>query len=116
MHQLAQNIEDEANNTTRFWVLGEHDAGVSGRDKTSLVMSVKNCPGAVYALLEPLAQHAVGMSKLESRPSRTGLWEYVFFADIDGHHQERAVAQALEGIAEKAAFLKILGSYPVAVL
>ncbi|HSS46020.1 MAG TPA: prephenate dehydratase [Burkholderiales bacterium] len=116
LNTLAKNIEDEPNNTTRFWILGAHDAAPSGKDKTSLVMSSKNVPGAVHQLLTPLAHYGVSMSKLESRPSRTGLWEYVFFVDVEGHQQEENVAKALDELADKAAFLKILGSYPTAVL
>jgi chorismate mutase/prephenate dehydratase len=88
LDMLAENIEDEPNNTTRFLVLGSHDAPPSGRDKTSLAMASANRPGAVHALLSPLAQHGVSMTRLESRPSRTGLWEYVFFVDIEGHQQD----------------------------
>lgn len=113
---VAKNIEDKPNNTTRFLVIGAHDVAPSGRDKTSLALSAKNRPGAVYDLLAPLAENQVSMSKLESRPSRTGLWEYMFFVDIEGHRQDEKVAQALAELAPRAAFLKILGSYPVAVL
>lgn len=109
---LAENIEDEPTNTTRFLVLGRQDVAPSGRDKTSMVMSARNRPGAVHALLAPLAENGVSMTKLESRPSRTGMWEYVFFVDIEGHQQDEKVAPALAGLREKAAFLKILGSYP----
>jgi chorismate mutase/prephenate dehydratase len=112
---LAANIEDDPNNTTRFAVLGQQDAAASGKDKTSFVMSAKNRPGAIHELLTPLAQRKVSMTRLESRPSRTGLWEYVFFVDIEGHRTEPHVAQALEEVRSRAAFLKILGSYPVAV-
>jgi chorismate mutase/prephenate dehydratase len=112
---LASNIEDDPNNTTRFLVIGTHDAAPSGRDKTSLVMSAANRPGAVHALLLPLAQHGVSMTRLESRPSRTGLWEYVFFVDLEGHQVEPNVARALEELQSVASFLKVLGSYPVAV-
>jgi chorismate mutase/prephenate dehydratase len=111
----ASNIEDDPNNTTRFLVIGTHDAAPSGRDKTSLVMSAANRPGAVHALLSPLAQHGVSMTRLESRPSRTGLWEYVFFVDIEGHQDDPHVARALDELQPLAAFLKVLGSYPVAV-
>lgn len=113
---VAGNIEDEPNNTTRFLVIGKHDAAVSGKDKTSLVVSAKNRPGAMFDLLAPLAQNQVSLCKLESRPSRTGLWEYLFFVDIEGHRQDEKVAKALEELSERAAFLKVLGSYPVAVL
>jgi chorismate mutase/prephenate dehydratase len=112
---LAENIEDEPNNTTRFLVVADQDVAPSGRDKTSFVMSAQNRPGAMHELLGPLAQHGVSMSKFESRPSRTGLWEYVFFVDIEGHQLDAAVAQALAAVRTKAAFLKVLGSYPVAV-
>ncbi len=97
-------------------MIAAHDAAPSGKDKTSLVLSSKNLPGAVYELLAPLARHGVSMTKLESRPSRTGLWEYLFFIDIEGHYQDKKVAQALAELREKAAFVKILGSYPASVL
>ncbi len=112
---LAAHIEDEPNNTTRFWVLGRHGAAPSGRDETSLVMSAHNRPGAVHALLEPLAKHGVSMSRFESRPARTGLWEYLFFVDLEGHQEEGPVAAALSELRERAPFLKLLGSYPAAV-
>jgi chorismate mutase/prephenate dehydratase len=112
---LAAHIEDEPNNTTRFWVLGRHGAASSGRDETSLVMSAHNRPGAVHSLLEPLAKHGVSMSRLESRPARTGLWEYLFFVDLEGHQTDIPVAAALAELRERAPFLKLLGSYPAAV-
>ena len=112
---LAPHIEDEPNNTTRFWVLGRHEVPPSGRDETSLVMSAPNRPGAVHALLEPLARHGVSMSRFESRPARTGLWEYLFFVDLEGHRDDPAVASALRELAQKAPFLKLLGSYPAAL-
>ncbi|SFW19255.1 prephenate dehydratase [Nitrosovibrio sp. Nv17] len=108
----AENIEDDPNNTTRFLVIGAHEVAASGRDKTSLVMSARNRPGAIHELLAPLATHGVSMTRLESRPSRASLWEYVFFVDIEGHRQDPAVAGALKALREKAASLKILGSYP----
>ena len=109
---IAGNIEDEPQNTTRFVVIAAHDAGPSGKDKTSLVMSTRNVPGAIHALLTPLAQHGVSMTRLESRPARTGRWEYLFYVDIEGHQQDPHIAQALQELGEKAAFLKNLGSYP----
>jgi chorismate mutase/prephenate dehydratase len=112
---IAAHIEDEPNNTTRFWVLGEHAAAPSGKDETSLVMAAQNRPGAMYALLEPLAKHGVSMSRLESRPARTGLWEYLFFVDLDGHCDDPVVAAALAELRQRAPFLKLLGSYPAAV-
>ncbi|MCL2297584.1 MAG: prephenate dehydratase [Proteobacteria bacterium] len=113
---LAPHIEDMPNNTTRFWVLGKQSTNPSGHDMTSLVMSAPNKPGAVYRLLEPLVQHGVSMTRLESRPARTGLWEYFFFVDLEGHRDDPAVSAALDGLGQIAPFLKILGSYPTAVL
>jgi chorismate mutase/prephenate dehydratase len=112
---LAAHIEDDPNNTTRFWVLGQQAVLPSGRDETSLVMSAHNRPGAVHALLEPLAKHGVSMSRLESRPARTGLWEYLFFVDLEGHRDDPPVAAALAELRERAPFLKLLGSYPAAL-
>ncbi len=112
---LAQNIEDDSRNTTRFLVIGKQEVAPSGKDKTSLVMSAANRPGAVHDLLVPLAQNGVSMTKLESRPSRAGLWEYVFYVDIEGHQADAKVAAALGQLKKIAAFVKVLGSYPVAV-
>jgi chorismate mutase/prephenate dehydratase len=113
---LAENIEDDAKNTTRFLVLGKHDVAASGTDKTSIVMTTKNKPGAMIDLLEPLSRHGVSMTKLESRPSRQSLWDYVFFVDIEGHQTDAKVQAALQELQMRASFLKVLGSYPVAVI
>ncbi len=110
-----ENIEDDARNTTRFLVLGKQQVAVSGRDKTSLVLSAENKPGAVHDLLASLAKHGVSMTKFESRPSRSGLWEYVFYVDIEGHQSDVTVSAALGELKQAAAFMKILGSYPVAI-
>ena len=111
----AENIEDDPRNTTRFLVLGKQQVASSGRDKTSMALSAENKPGAVHGLLASLAKHNVSMTKFESRPSRSGLWEYVFFVDIEGHQMDERVAIALEELKQSAAFVKIRGSYPVAV-
>jgi len=112
---LAPHIEDVPNNTTRFWVLGKNRVPPSGRDETSLVMSAPNRPGAVHSLLEPFATHGVSMTRLESRPARTGLWEYLFYVDLLGHETDVSVAAALAELGKKAPMIKILGSYPAAV-
>jgi chorismate mutase/prephenate dehydratase len=112
----AANIEDEPSNRTRFIVLSTTDAAPSGRDRTSLVMSAHNRPGAVHALLTPLKEERVSMSRIESRPARTGQWEYFFFVDLDGHREDPPVARALARLAENAPFLKVFGSYPAARL
>jgi len=114
---LARSIEDDPSNTTRFLVLGRLEPAPTGRDRTSLVMSAENKPGAVHALLSPLAEHGVSMTRIESRPSRarSSLWEYVFFIDLEGHQSDAQISKAIGGLKAKAPFLKILGSYPVAV-
>ena len=112
---LASSIEDEPNNTTRFLVLGRFAAGVSGQDKTSLILSTPNRTGALQSLLAPLAEAGVSMTRLESRPARHALWEYVFFVDIEGHADAEPVKSALAKLSAEAAYLKVLGSYPAAV-
>ena len=111
---LARHIEDDPNNRTRFLVIGAQTVPPSGRDQTSLVMSAPNRPGAVHALLAPFARHGVSMTRLESRPSRMGRWEYYFFVDLQGHETDTNVAAALAELRELAPFVKLLGSYPAA--
>lgn len=113
---IHKNIEDEPNNTTRFLVLGHQQTGPSKQDKTSIIVSVPHQSGAVYQLLEPFAAHKLSMTKFESRPSRTGLWEYVFFIDFMGHESDQNVTKALQDLKAHSSFIKILGSYPCAVL
>ena len=116
LNMLAKGIEDDPNNTTRFLVLGNLDPAPTGKDRTSLVVSAENKPGAVHALLTPLAQHRVSMTRIESRPARTrsALWEYMFFIDVEGHQKDQAVAKALAELKRNAPYLKVLGSYPAA--
>jgi chorismate mutase / prephenate dehydratase len=116
LNVLAKGIEDDPNNTTRFLVLGNLDPAPTGKDRTSLVVSAENKPGAVHALLTPLAQHRVSMTRIESRPARTrsALWEYMFFIDVEGHQKDDAVAKALAELKRNAPYLKVLGSYPAA--
>ena len=111
---IAADIEDESSNRTRFAVLGSIEPGPSGSDATALVMSAPNRPGAVHALLEPFARHGVSMSRLESRPTRLGQWEYYFYVDLHGHRSDPKLAAALGELEKLAPFLKILGSYPSA--
>lgn len=115
---LAVRIEDDPNNTTRFVVMSDHDASASGADRTSLICSAQNRPGALHQLLEPLALNGVSMTRFESRPARGfdgSRWEYVFYIDIDGHSTDPAVAAGLEALRRCAGFVKELGSYPKAV-
>ncbi|MCR4301009.1 MAG: prephenate dehydratase, partial [Sulfuricaulis sp.] len=116
LHLFASNIEDRPDNTTRFLVIGTIDTGPSGNDKTSLLLSSRNRPGALQRLLAPLAKNKINMTRIESRPARETLWDYVFFIDVDGHWKDRKVAKALAELEKEAAFLKRLGSYPKAVL
>ena len=113
---IASNIEDHPNNTTRFLVLGKETVPPSGSDKTSLLVSTRNTPGALFHLLEPMARNGLSMTRIESRPSRQGLWDYVFFVDIEGHQQSSNIAAALQELQQEASLFKILGSYPKAVI
>lgn len=114
--KIAPNIEDESNNTTRFLVLGYNTPQATTKNKTSLIVSTPNKAGAIYQLLQPFDEHKVSMTKLESRPMRGNLWEYVFFIDIEGHQNDENVAAALEKLKKRASFFKISGSYPEAFL
>src|SRR5690554_687122 len=109
---VASGIQDDPQNRTRFLAVGHIQTGPSGSDKTSVILAVPNRPGAVYEMLAPFAQHGVSMSRLESRPARTGQWEYYFYADLIGHRHEPEVAQALAELKQQVAFFKVLGSYP----
>jgi chorismate mutase / prephenate dehydratase len=113
---IEKNIEDEPNNTTRFIIIGKQNSTSTGSDKTSLVVSTGNQPGALYKILEPFARFGIGMLHIESRPSRQGLWEYVFFIDIEGHSEDEQVAKALDILRDNVSMMKLLGSYPRAVL
>jgi len=111
-----ENIEDLSDNTTRFVIIGQQDVGPSGNDKTSLLISTRNVPGALLGLLQPLADHGISMNKIESRPGHGQKWAYVFFIDIDGHQADPNVIDALNELKHQSALFKILGSYPKASL
>ena len=113
---LAPNIEDRPDNTTRFFVLGPELFPPSGHDKTSLLLAVKDQPGALYSLLTPLAKHGISMTRIESRPARGAKWEYVFFIDVEGHVESGALKAALDDLGPVAAQLKVLGAYPAAIV
>ena len=115
LNVLKKNIEDHYNNTTRFLVIGQHDSPPSGKDKTALVMSMPNRPGALHDLLDPFHRRDISLTRIESRPSKRKMWEYIFFADLQGHRDDEEVAAALAEIRTLPdSFLKVLGSYPVA--
>jgi chorismate mutase/prephenate dehydratase len=113
---LAADIEDEPDNTTRFAVIGQHLSPPSGDDRTSLLVFVHNKPGSLFDLLKPLADRGISMSNIESRPSRRGVWDYVFFIDIDGHREDDLVREAISEIEKASAMVTVLGSYPKAVI
>ncbi|MGD2053855.1 MAG: prephenate dehydratase [Gammaproteobacteria bacterium] len=113
---MYADIEDEPDNTTRFVVIGKYKSPPSGADRTSLLVFAHNKPGSLFSLLEPLAKRDISMSNIESRPSRRGVWEYVFFIDIDGHRDDRNVEEAIAEIEKASAMVTVLGSYPRAVL
>ena len=110
---LARNIEDDPQNTTRFLVIGKQTIKPSGRDKTSLLISAPNRPGLLHQLLEPITQQGLNMTRIESRPSRRGVWDYVFFIDLEGHQDDPAVAKALRELRQRADLCTVLGSYPI---
>jgi chorismate mutase/prephenate dehydratase len=111
-----ENIEDLSDNTTRFVVIGKQDVAPSGNDKTSILISTRNIPGALLGVLQPLADHGISMNKIESRPAQGYKWAYVFFIDVDGHQDDTNVINALNELKQQAALFKILGSYPKASL
>ncbi len=118
LSMLANDIEDRADNTTRFLIVGRKLFNASDADRTTLLVSASKTDdaGALFRLLEPLAEHRINMTRIESRPSRKRKWDYVFFIDIEGHVSDPPVAKALASLEKRASLFKILGSYPRAVL
>ena len=112
---VAGPIEDRPDNTTRFLVLGRELFTPSGHDRTSLLVFIRDQPGALYDVLAPFARHGLSMNRIESRPSYTGRWQYAFFIDVEGHAQDAAMQKALAELAGFAQDVKLLGSYPVAI-
>ncbi len=116
LQSLVKNIEDDPENTTRFLVISRQKTEPTGNDKTSILLVAQNDPGALYSLLEPFRRFAVNMTRVESRPSRRGIWEYVFFVDIEGHFDDKNVQLALSAVKAEALMFKCLGSYPRAMM
>lgn len=116
LEKLHKKIEDNPDNSTRFLIIGREEVPKSGKDRTSVVVSVRNKPGALHDLLEPFQRHGVDMTRLESRPSRNSNWTYVFFIDFEGHIEDQAVSKVLDELNSQVIELKVLGSYPRAVL
>ncbi|MDB4969611.1 MAG: pheA [Myxococcales bacterium] len=107
-----RRIEDEVRNVTRFLVIGREPAPATGRDKTSILFSLKDSAGVLFKVLQPLSEAGVNLSRIESRPSRKKLWDYVFFIDVDGHTGEKPVQEAISALGRTCEFVKVLGSYP----
>ncbi len=114
MKIIAREIEDSPNNFTRFFILAKKDSPPTGNDKTSIVFSVRHKPGALFAFLKELADNKINLTKIESRPTRQKPWEYNFYLDFEGHHEDPAAKQALANLEDSALFIKVLGSYPKA--
>lgn len=112
---IMGSIEDQADNTTRFLVLGRQVFSPSGHDRTSVLVFIKDQPGALFNVLSPFARHGISMNRIESRPSHQAKWQYGFFIDLDGHVDDDAMQEALGELDAHAAQVKVLGSYPVAV-
>jgi len=110
---VASNIEDHHHNTTRFFVIGQHDSPPSGEDKTGLVVAMKDEPGALYGLIKPFAERGMDLTRIESRPSKKKLWEYIFFIDVHGHRDDEHMKSAIAEVQAKGGAVKVLGSYPI---
>ncbi len=113
---LAQNIQESTDNFTRFLVVSKREMRPTGKDKTSLIFAVRDEPGALYKALEAFYLRGVNLTKIESRPSRRKAWDYVFFVDLEGHKEEEKVKDVLEELKKRTQMVKILGSYPRALL
>lgn len=111
---VESGVEDSKNNFTRFFVVGKGEACAGARSKTSLIFAVPEVPGALVAALAEFAKRQINLTKLESRPRRGRLWQYIFYLDFDGHYLDPHAGEALVGLLSKAAFVKLLGSYPAA--
>ena len=116
LKMIAEKIEDQPDNSTRFLIIGTQEVPPSGVDKTSIVVAMRNEPGALHNLLEPFHRHSIDLTRVETRPSRTGAWTYVFFIDFVGHVQDPLISEVMKELAGRCADLKLLGSYPKAVM
>jgi chorismate mutase/prephenate dehydratase len=112
LHFVERDIEDSRSNVTRFMVIADESPPKSGKDKTSIMFSVKDRPGALYDMLTPFKRAKINLTKIESRPSKRKAWEYIFFVDMEGHLKDRKVGRAMSEMEEDCHFLKVLGSYP----
>ena len=116
LEKIAEKIEDQPDNSTRFLIISNEDVPASGDDKTSIVISMRNQPGALHSVLEPFDVHDIDLTRVETRPSRSGIWNYVFFVDFEGHRDDPVVTKVLNKLGDRAHDLRVLGSYPKGVL
>jgi chorismate mutase/prephenate dehydratase len=113
LNVLYSSIEDSSHNVTRFLVIGRAEAKPTKRDKTSLMVSIKDKVGGLHDILMPFKRWGINLTKIESRPSKTRAWEYYFFIDLEGHHLDVKVSKALKDLKKVTTYLKVLGSYPM---
>lgn len=109
---IRSHIEDYSSNFTRFLVIAKNHVQKSGKDKTSVMFSIKDKVGALYSCLKTFTDSGINLTKIESRPSRKKMWEYIFFVDIEGHIEDEKIRKALDALEQQCTFLKVLGSYP----
>lgn len=113
---LNEKIEDRPDNSTRFFIIGNQEVPPTGDDKTSIIVSIQNKPGILYELLEPFRKNGIDLTRIETRPARSCKWNYVFFLDFKGHYRDPLIKAVLEEINKASVALKVLGSYPQAIL
>ncbi len=111
---IEKGIEDNRRNVTRFLIIAKESPGRTGKDKTSIMFSIKDKPGALFLILRPFSRHRINLTKIESRPSKRKAWEYIFFVDMEGHIEDKNVMKAIRDVQKECLFFKILGSYPSA--
>ena len=116
LSRIAENVQDLSSNTTRFLIIGREYVQPSGEDKTSIIVSTRNKPGALYHLLEPFEREGVMLTRIDTRPSRTENWAYLFFMEFEGHQEDEQIKKILAELEEQSLMLKVLGSYPKAAL
>jgi chorismate mutase/prephenate dehydratase len=114
LNRLADGIEDNPSNTTRFLVIGRGEGTPTGDDKTSIIFATPNFPGSLHRALASFAKRKINLAKIESHPVKERMWEYLFFVDMIGHMNDKAVKNCIKALKDKTVYLKILGSYPQA--
>jgi prephenate dehydratase len=116
MPVISENIANNLNNHTRFLILSKSNKEETGKDKTSIIFSIKHEPGSLHRIIEKIYNYNVNLTKIESRPTKTNTWEYNFYVDFEGHAKNPKISEMLKKIKQETLFMKILGSYPSAKL